>query len=118
MMIAKGLALVISKATPIYFTSIPSFNKIAMGSIIPGFAIPNAVFIFLNGYFRSLILNKTIIGRYTFALGSNEEATRLSGVNVDKWKIIIYMIAGVLLVLQDYHGISSKFCSASFRRRI
>ena len=50
--------------------------------------------------FASLILNKTIIGRYTFALGSNEEATRLSGVNVDKWKIIIYMLAGVLLVLQ------------------
>lgn len=48
MMIAKGLALVISKATPIYFTSIPSFNKIAMGSIIPGFAIPNAVFIFFE----------------------------------------------------------------------
>lgn len=45
--------------------------------------------------FASLILNKTIIGRYTFALGSNEEATRLSGVNVDKWKIIIYMLAGV-----------------------
>ncbi|WP_431520100.1 ABC transporter permease, partial [Pseudomonas aeruginosa] len=93
---AKGLALVISKATPIYFTSIPSFNKIAMGSIIPGFAIPNAVFIFFGmAIFASLILNKTIIGRYTFALGSNEEATRLSGVNVDKWKIIIYMIAGV-----------------------
>ncbi|RGN77980.1 ABC transporter permease [Bacillus cereus] len=96
MMIAKGLALVISKATPIYFTSIPSFNKIAMGSIIPGFAIPNAVLIFFGmAIFASLILNKTIIGRYTFALGSNEEATRLSGVNVDKWKIIIYMIAGV-----------------------
>ncbi len=52
MMIAKGLALVISKATPIYFTSIPSFNKIAMGSIIPGFAIPNAVFhLFLEWLF-------------------------------------------------------------------
>jgi ribose transport system permease protein len=96
MMIAKGMALVISKATPIYFTSIPSFNKIAMGSIIPGFAIPNAVLIFFGmAIFASLILNKTIIGRYTFALGSNEEATRLSGVNVDKWKIIIYMLAGV-----------------------
>ncbi|QWH18285.1 ABC transporter permease [Bacillus mycoides] len=96
MMIAKGLALVISKATPIYFTSIPSFNKIAMGSIIPGFAIPNAVLIFFGmAIFASLILNKTIIGRYTFALGSNEEATRLSGVNVNKWKIIIYMLAGV-----------------------
>jgi ribose transport system permease protein len=95
MMIAKGLALVISKATPIYFTSLPSFNKIAMGSIIPGSGIPNAIFIFFGmAILASLILNKTIIGRYTFALGSNEEATRLSGVNVNKWKVIIYMIAG------------------------
>ncbi|MDR4945145.1 ABC transporter permease [Neobacillus cucumis] len=95
MMIAKGLALVISKATPIYFTSLPSFNKIAMGSIIPGSGIPNAVFIFFGmAILASLILNKTIIGRYTFALGSNEEATRLSGLNVNKWKVIIYMIAG------------------------
>lgn len=54
MMIAKGLALVISKATPIYFTSIPSFNKIAMGSIIPGFAIPNAVFIFFEWLFSQV----------------------------------------------------------------
>lgn len=96
MMVAKGLALVISGATPIYFTSLPSFNKIAMGSIIPGSGIPNAVFIFFGmAIIGSLILNKTIIGRYTFALGSNEEATRLSGVNVNKWKIIIYMIAGI-----------------------
>ncbi|PLS03737.1 ABC transporter permease [Neobacillus cucumis] len=96
MMIAKGLALVISKATPIYFTSLPGFNKIAMGSIIPGSGIPNAVFIFFGmAIVASIILNKTIIGRYTFALGSNEEATRLSGVSVNKWKIIIYMLAGV-----------------------
>ncbi len=41
-----------------------------------------------------LILNKTRIGRYTFAIGSNEEAARLSGVDVDKWKIIVYGIVG------------------------
>jgi len=39
-------------------------------------------------------LPKTILGRYTFALGSNEEATRLSGVNVDAWKIAVYTLAG------------------------
>jgi len=38
----------------------------------------------------AVILNKTALGRYTFALGSNEEAARLSGVNVDRWKIIVY----------------------------
>ncbi|RFU61804.1 ABC transporter permease [Peribacillus glennii] len=96
MMIAKGLALVISGAAPIYFTASPEFTKIAMGNIIPGLKIPNAVLIFfVMAIIAGIILNKTIIGRYTFALGSNEEATRLSGVNVNKWKIIIYVLAGV-----------------------
>ncbi|ETI67306.1 ABC transporter permease [Neobacillus vireti] len=94
MMIAKGLALVISGAAPIYFTSYPAFTKIAMGQMIPG--IPNAIFIFfLMAIIGGILLNKTIIGRYTFAIGSNEEATRLSGVNVNKWKMIIYIIAGI-----------------------
>jgi ribose transport system permease protein len=94
MMVAKGLALVISKATPIYFSAKPSFQQIAMGTFIPG--IPNAVLIFfVMAIIGSVILSKTVIGRYIFALGSNEEATRLSGVNVNKWKIIIYMIAGI-----------------------
>ena len=38
---------------------------------------------------------RTVLGRYAFALGSNEEATRLSGVNVARWKIAIYTLAGV-----------------------
>jgi ribose transport system permease protein len=35
-----------------------------------------------------------VLGRYCFALGSNEEAVRLSGVNTDGWKISIYALAG------------------------
>ncbi len=35
-----------------------------------------------------------MLGRYCFALGSNEEAVRLSGVNTDAWKIAIYALAG------------------------
>ncbi|WP_051024204.1 MULTISPECIES: ABC transporter permease [Bacillus] len=96
MMIAKGLALVISGTKPIYFTNTPEFSKISLGSIIPGSNIPNAVFIFFSvAIIAGIILSKTIVGRYNFALGSNEEATRLSGVNVDKWKIIIYSMAGI-----------------------
>ncbi|AEI44812.1 ABC transporter permease [Paenibacillus mucilaginosus] len=99
MMITKGLSLVISGTKPIYFNDAPLFMDIAMGSVIgavvPGFDIPNAVLIFFGlAVIASIILSKTIIGRFTFALGSNEEATRLSGVNVDKWKIIIYTITG------------------------
>jgi ribose transport system permease protein len=64
--------------------------------MIPGLEIPNAVLIFFGAaIIASLILTKTIIGRYNFALGSNEEATRLSGVNVNFWKIAIYTITGI-----------------------
>ncbi|MFF2482985.1 ABC transporter permease [Paenibacillus sp. NPDC058071] len=98
MMVAKGLALVISGARPIYFDIELGFNKLALGSIIGG--IPNGVVIFfLAAIIGSIILSKTVIGRYNFALGSNEEATRLSGINVNKWKIIIYMITGTFVGL-------------------
>lgn len=95
MMIAKGLALVISGTKPIYFNDSPRFTDISLGNIIPFIQVPNAVVIFFGAaIIGSIILTKTIIGRYNFALGSNEEATRLSGVNVDYWKIMIYTIAG------------------------
>ncbi|MHB8279598.1 MAG: ABC transporter permease [Candidatus Humimicrobiaceae bacterium] len=93
MMIAKGLALVISGMKPIYFNDTPIFSKISMGSV---FGIPNAVLIFLGvAIIASLILSKTVLGRYTFALGSNEEAARLSGIKVDSWKIVVYTLGGV-----------------------
>ncbi len=97
--IAKGLALVFSGLKPIYFNDTPIFNAMAMssvlGAVIPGFDVPNAVlFLFGGAIIAALILNKTVLGRYTFALGSNEEATRLSGVNVDRWKIAVYALGG------------------------
>jgi ribose transport system permease protein len=99
MMIAKGLALVISQAKPIYFNDSPGFREIAMGSVLgtifPDFAIPNAVLVlFLAAIIAHWILSQTILGRYCVALGSNEEATRLSGVNVNRWKMIIYALGG------------------------
>lgn len=42
------------------------------------------------------ILKNTKMGRYTYALGSNEESTRLSGLNTDKIKITVYTISGIL----------------------
>ena len=93
--IAKGLSLVISGLKPIYFNDTPAFNKIMMGSIIPGLDIPNMILIFFGAaIIAHIILTKTILGRYTFAIGSNEEATRLSGVNVDFWKMAVYTLAG------------------------
>jgi ribose transport system permease protein len=99
MMIARGLALVLSDVAPIYFNDTPAFGKIAMGSIVgifaPNFTIPNAVLILFGAAIvAGVILSKTVLGRYNVALGSNEEATRLSGVNVDAWKIAIYALGG------------------------
>jgi ribose transport system permease protein len=98
--VAKGLALVISGLKPIYFNDTPEFNRAAMGSVIggvvPGLEIPNLVVVlFVSALAASLILSKTILGRYTFALGSNEEAARLSGVNVDAWKIAVFTVCGL-----------------------
>ena len=97
--IAKGLALVISGLKPIYFNDTPEFNRLAMGSLLPlggGLEVPNAVLVLFGAAIvASLILSRTVLGRYAFALGSNEEATRLSGVNVAKWKIAIYTLTGI-----------------------
>jgi ribose transport system permease protein len=95
----KGLSLVISQLKPIYFNDTPAFREMAMGSIfgkiIPGFNIPNAVLVLFGAaIIASLILSRTILGRYTYALGSNEEATRLSGVNVASWKTAVYTLCG------------------------
>jgi len=97
--VTKGLSLVISELKPIYFNDTPAFREMAMGSvlgkIIPGFEMPNAVLILFGAAIvANIILSRTILGRYTFALGSNEEATRLSGVNVAGWKTAVYTLAG------------------------
>ena len=98
--VTKGLSLVISGLKPIYFNDTPAFREMAMGSvlarIIPGLEVPNAVLILFGAALVAhIILSRTILGRYTFALGSNEEATRLSGVNVVFWKTAVYTLAGM-----------------------
>src|SRR5262249_54073457 len=74
--------------------------------------IPNGVFVmFAVAIIASIVLNRTLLGRYVFALGSNEEAARLSGVNVDFWKIVTYAISGLICGLAGLL-ISSRLNSA------
>jgi ribose transport system permease protein len=108
MMIARGLALVLATietgtVKPIYFDETPIFRQITMSSIlspllapvVPGFNLPNAVLIlFIAALIAAFILAKTVLGRYAVAMGSNEEATRLSGVNVANWKTAVYALGG------------------------
>lgn len=95
--VTKGLSLIISGVKPIYFTTpnATNFRDISTGSIL-GFGIPNAVLIMFGAAIVAhLILTRTVLGRYTFALGSNEEATRLSGVNTKAWKMAVYTLCGM-----------------------
>lgn len=96
---AQGLALIVSDLKPILFTTdVKGWDSIAQGNIIPNF--PNGVFILLvAAIIGSIILNKTVLGRYTFAIGSNTEATKLSGVKVNHWLVAVYALCGVYVGL-------------------
>ena len=101
MLVLKGLALVVSGVKPIYFNDTPNYSLISPESsithLLPSVEIPNGVFImFFVAIAASIVLKKSILGRYVFALGSNEEAARLSGVNVDFWKVVTYALGGFI----------------------
>ena len=92
--VTRGLAQVLSGVKPIYFEGTPQFYDLFMGKSF--FGIPNVVFVMFGAaILAQLVLTRTVLGRYTFALSSNEEATRLSGVNVDAWKIVVYSVCGL-----------------------
>ena len=97
----KGLNLIISGVKPIYFLDSTYYSLISLDSSIsllfPSVEIPNGVFImFAVAVVAAVVLNKSLFGRYVFALGSNEEAARLSGVNVDFWKLLTYAVGGFI----------------------
>lgn len=97
MMITKGLSLVVSGAKPIYFIDTPNFSKLSTGTFL---SIPTAVIIFFaSAIIGNIILNKTLLGRYNFSIGSNMQATRLSGINTDRWLIAIHTLTGLFVGL-------------------
>ncbi len=83
----------------------PRFTGLITGSIfrIGGVAIPNYVFfsavITLLMWF---IWNKTVFGKNMFAVGSNPEAANVSGVNVGRTIILVFMLAGMLYAVTGF----------------
>lgn len=100
MTILRGLTLVFTDGKPITLGSgdlAINFGKIGGGEIL---SIPTPAIIMIVVFLVcAYILNSTKMGRYTYALGSNEEATKLSGLNTDKIKIWVYTISGILSAL-------------------
>jgi len=92
MSIARGAALLYTDGRPVSGFD-ASFR--ALSTARP-FMIPAPVILMIVVYvIGHLVLTRTTFGRYVYAIGGNEEATRLSGVRVGIHKTIIYVIAGL-----------------------
>jgi ribose transport system permease protein len=97
MTIVRGVTLIFTNGRPIStgdFLSSDYFSLIGRGKV---FGIPTPIIItivlFALGYY---LLKNTSLGRYVYALGGNEEATKLSGIDVNYIKYKVYAIAGAL----------------------
>lgn len=116
MLVLKGLSLIVTGTKPIYFNDTEGYTAISQGSLvgrlIPQFPLPNGVLVlFAVAGAVAWILGRTVLGRYTFALGSNEEAVRLSGVDTGRWKMAIYALSGGIVGIAGLL-ISSRLNSA------
>lgn len=92
MQILNGLSYIISRGLPI--VGFPrEFTILGQGRF---FGIPISFFVLvIIIIFGAFLLNKTCYGRYCYAIGCNEEATKLSGVNTDRVKLIVYALCGL-----------------------
>jgi ribose transport system permease protein len=102
MMVARGVALTITNANalpaPEGFGELGNGTVFGTGAQFPGISYPVLIMIAVALTF-GFVLSKTRIGRYTYAIGSNEEAARLSGIKVSQVKIVSYVFSGLLAAL-------------------
>lgn len=105
MMFSRGISAIIATVPNIFFPSGTWFNKTFSNAN----GVPTGLFWILGFALVCMyLMYKCKIGRYILSIGSNEEATRLSGINVDKYKVIAYTFSGVAA------GIAAIFWAASF----
>ncbi len=90
--IARGLALIVTGGMPQYQLS-PGSDILGQGRIL-GMPI-STIMVFILYILCYFILMRTKRGRYTYAVGSNKDATFLSGINVSRQLIWVYMVAGI-----------------------
>ena len=90
---ARGLALIYSNGRPISRLS-PAFNFIGQGDFL---FLPVPIWILaIVAVGAHIILNFTRFGRHTYAIGGNEQAARVSGIHLNKIKVGIFALSGLL----------------------
>ncbi len=105
MFVCRGLAFIICRERPVAIpTQYEGFKFLGMGFLgkgllgmqwFPGIPLSGIIMIVGIGFFH-VLLSGTVFGRHVYAVGGNEEASRLSGINVRKIKFLVYAITGAL----------------------
>jgi ribose transport system permease protein len=109
MLVASGLAYILAGGGTIQMPD--TFILFASGKLIPG--VPNAVLLAAVLYVVAhILMTRTVLGRYIYAVGGNAEAARLSGVPVRKILLLVYALCGLLAGLGGV-VYASQFTSAS-----
>lgn len=100
MTLLRGATLVYTDGRPVstgFSDAADSFAWLGTGYL---FGIPLPIWLMALVFIAAwYMLNHTRMGRYIYALGGNEAATRLSGINVDRVKIAVYALCGLLAAL-------------------
>lgn len=93
MYMASGIALIYTNGMPISIKGV--FSKIGNGMLFNLIPLPAIYFVVIlfGAYF---IMKNTPFGRYVYSIGSNREATRLAGVNVNTVMLSVYTLSGLL----------------------
>lgn len=109
MTIFRGVTYVYTNGTPISGLG-KNFTFIGNAKVlgIP-FPVIITLIVFLIAYY---IINETRFGRYVYALGGNEDSTRLSGINTDRIKMIVYVVSGIAAAISGVI-VTSRIGSAS-----
>ena len=93
MSVARGTALMFTEGRPVSGFS-GAFRALATGEVL---RVPAPVVVMVAVYLVAhFVLTRTKLGRYTYAIGGNEEAALLSGVNVRAYKASVYGLSGML----------------------
>lgn len=96
MQIVRGLALISSDGRAVGIND-PNFYQLALSKL---FGVPTPIWVLLVLFaVFGFVLNRTVFGKNTLAIGGNPEASRLAGVNVDRTRIWIFTLQGVVCAI-------------------
>lgn len=116
MMIARGLGAIVTGGASITWpsASVPNgWTRLLFKMDIGGTKVPlGFLWVLILAVAMSIFLNRSRPGRYIIAIGSNKEATRLSGVNVAKYQMLAYIISGV------FTGLAALAYSSAFQSMV